>query len=126
MPANGIETELAIGAADMQATDMFVRDHGDIPNAFFGGGQFPLSGLTSFKVEWRGVDDRLEMRVDDPAKGQYAGQIVRNAARMEWTATVGKYSFASDPIWTSSSSFAEMGQIRNGYFYLQEPGPESG
>jgi hypothetical protein len=125
MPPEGIETELAIGAADMQATDMFVRDHGDIPNALFGGGQFPLSGLTSFRVQWRGVDDRLDLRVDDPAKGQYAGEIVRNSARMEWTATVGKYSFVSDPIGTSSSMFAEMGQIRNGYYYLQESAPDS-
>jgi hypothetical protein len=44
---------------------------------------------------------------------------------MEWTATVGKYSFASDAIGTSSSLFAEMGQIRNGYFYLQDPASES-
>ena len=37
-------------------------------------------------------------------------------AQMSWTATVGDYTLVSDPIATSSSSYAEIGQERNGVF----------
>jgi hypothetical protein len=36
---------------------------------------------------------------------------------MEWTATVGDLVFASDPLSSSSSSFAEIGHERNGSFF---------
>jgi hypothetical protein len=38
---------------------------------------------------------------------------------MEWTATVGDYTFVSDPLATSSSTFAEIGHERNGVFFPQ-------
>jgi hypothetical protein len=36
--------------------------------------------------------------------------------KMEWTALVGPYRFVSDPLPTSSSTFAEIGHERNGSF----------
>jgi hypothetical protein len=51
--------------------------------------------------------------------GGFAGEFVRNTAQMEWTATVGDYTFVSDPLATSSSSFAEIGREWNGSFFPQ-------
>jgi hypothetical protein len=45
--------------------------------------------------------------------GGFAGEFVRNSA----SAAVGDYTFVSDPIVTSSSSFAEIGHERNGSFF---------
>jgi hypothetical protein len=49
--------------------------------------------------------------------GGFAGEFVRNTAQIEWNAAVGDYTFVSDPIATSSSSFAEIGHERNGSFF---------
>jgi hypothetical protein len=46
--------------------------------------------------------------------GGFACEFVRNTAQMEWSATVGGHTLVSDPIATSSSSFAEIGHERNG------------
>jgi hypothetical protein len=70
----------------------------------------------SFKVVWSGVDERLNIKNTDPVYGGFAGEFVRNSAQMEWSAAVGDYTFVSDAIVTSSSSFAEIGHERNGSF----------
>ena len=70
----------------------------------------------SFKVVWSGVDERLNIKNTDPVFGGFAGEFVRNKAQMEWSAEVGNYTFVSDPIGTSTSSFAEIGHERNGSF----------
>jgi len=36
---------------------------------------------------------------------------------MEWTGTLGDFTFASAPLGTSTSSFAEIGHERNGSFF---------
>ena len=100
----------------MQASNVAILDYGYIANALFGGGPPPTPGTVSFKVVWSGVGQRLNIKNTDPVYGGYAGEFVRNTAQMEWSATVGDYTFVSDPIATSSSSFAEIGQERNGVF----------
>jgi len=76
-------------------------------------------GSVSFRVVWSGVGQRVNIRNTDPTYGGFAGEFVRNAAQMEWTATVGNYTFVSDPLATSSSAFAEIGHERNGSFFPQ-------
>ena len=66
---------------------------------------------------WSGVNDRLNIKNTDPVFGGFAGEFVRNTAQMEWSAAVGDYTFVSDPMVTSSSSFAEIGHERNGSFF---------
>jgi hypothetical protein len=63
------------------------------------------------------VNQRLNIRNTDPVYGGFAGEFVRNTAQMQWTATVGDFVFESDAIGTSSSSYAEIGQERNGVFF---------
>ena len=87
------------------------------PNAIFGGGPPPVAGTVSFKVQWSGVNQRVNIRNTDPVFGGFAGEFVRNSAQMEWSATVGNLVLVSDPLGTSSSSFAQIGQERNGVFF---------
>lgn len=118
IPGDGIDVHLGKGIADMMADDVPILDYGDIENALFGGGPAPTPGFVSFKVVWNGVDERLHIQNDDPVYGGFAGAFIRNTAQMEWTATVGDFTFVSAPLATSSSSFAEIGHERNGSFFL--------
>ena len=115
----GIEVRLGKGFASMKAANVPIYDYGDFGNALFGGGPAPIAGLVSFTVEWHGVNERVQVRNDDPPSsgGGFAGEFIRNAAQMEWTATVGDLTFVSDPLTTSSREFAEIGHERNGAFF---------
>jgi hypothetical protein len=117
IPGDGIQVNLGNGAASMEADDIPILDYGNLANALFGGGPAPTPGSVSFKVIWSGVDERVKIRNDDPVYGGFAGTFIRNTAQMEWTATVGDFTFVSAPLATSSSSFAEIGQERNGVFF---------
>ena len=116
IPVAGVDVHLGKGSASLQASDVAILDYGNIPNALFGGGPAPMAGTVSFRVVWSGVDERLNIKNTDPVFGGFAGEFIRNRAQMEWSATVGDFSFVSDPIGTSSSSFAEIGHERNGSF----------
>jgi hypothetical protein len=116
IPIAGVDVQLGKGSATLQASDVAILDYGAIPNALFGGGPPPTSGTVSFKVVWTGVNERLNIKNTDAVFGGYAGEFVRNSAQMEWSAAVGDYTFVSDPMVTSSSSFAEIGHERNGSF----------
>lgn len=102
----------------MEAEDVPVFDYGNINNALFVG-ENPIPGIVSFRVEWEGVEEKLHIRNTDPVYGGFAGLFIRNSAQMEWTAQVGDFLFESDPLETSSSSFAEIGHERNGCFFPQ-------
>ena len=114
---DGVAVNLGKGSATMEASNVPIFDYSNIPNALFGGGPPPVAGTVSFKVAWRGVNQRVNIKNTDPAYGGFAGEFIRNAAQMEWTATVGNLTFASAPLATSSSSFAEIGHERNGSFF---------
>jgi hypothetical protein len=101
----------------MEADDVPIFDYTTIPNALFGGGPAPTPGSVSFTVTWSGVEERLKIRNTDPVYGGFAGEFIHNAAQMEWTATVGAFTFDSAPLSTSSSVFAEIGHERNGVFF---------
>jgi hypothetical protein len=114
---DGVQAQLGAGNATLQASNVPILDYGNIMNALFGNNPPPIPGVVSFKVEWSGVQQRVNIRNTDPVYGGFAGEFVRNTAQMQWTATVGDLVFESDPIGTSSSSFAEIGHERNGVFF---------
>jgi hypothetical protein len=116
IPITGVDVQLGKGSASLQASDVAILDYGQIPNALFGGGPPPIAGTVSFKVVWHGVNERLNIKNTDPVFGGYAGEFVRNTAQMEWSAAVGDFTFVSDPMVTSASSFAQLGHERNGSF----------
>jgi len=111
-----IDVNLGKGFASMEVEDLPVFDFGDFGNALFGTG---TPAAVSFTVEWRGVNQRVNIKnTDSPADGGgWAGEVIRNVAKMEWTAAVGHLSYESDPLATSGSSFAEIGKERNGVFF---------
>jgi hypothetical protein len=115
IPPDGISINLRDGRASMVARDVPIYDYGTFDNALSGGIGVP--GTVSVKVVWSGVDERVQIHNTDPVYGGFSGDFVRNSAQLEWTATVGDLVFASDPLATSSSSFAEIGQERNGVFF---------
>jgi hypothetical protein len=114
---DGVQVQLGAGNATYQASNVPILDYGNIGNALFGGGPSPVPGVVSFKVEWNGVHQRVNIRNTDHVFGGFAGEFVRNAAQMQWTAKVGDLVFESDALGFSSSSFAEIGQERNGVFF---------
>jgi hypothetical protein len=113
----GVKVEFGSGSASLRVSNAPILDYGAIPNALFGGGPPPIPGTVSFKVVWSGVNQRVNIRNTDPVYGGFEGEFIRNTAQMEWTAQVGNYTLVSDPLATSSSSFAEIGQERNGFFF---------
>jgi hypothetical protein len=117
IPQDGVEAHPGSGVAVMKATDVPILDYGDIGNALFGGGPPPAPGSVSFTVKWGGAGERVKIRNEDPVYGGFAGEFIRNSAQMAWTASVGEFRFVSDPLETSSSSFAVIGHERNGCFF---------
>jgi len=117
IPSDDIQVHLEQGAASMEADDVPIFDYTIIPNALFGGGPAPTPGSVSFTVTRSGVDERHKLRNTDPVYGGFAGEFIRNTAQMEWTATVGNFTFDSAPLSTSSSVFAEIGHERNRVFF---------
>ena len=110
IPEESIQVSLGKGRASMEADDVPILD--DI----YVDGQ-PTPGFVSFTVVWSGANERLNIRNDDPVYGGFTGTFIRNTAQMEWTATVGDFTFVSAPLATSSSLFAEIGHERNGIFF---------
>jgi len=102
------------GDAIYRAGDIPVLDFHYIENALFGGGPAPTPGVVSFEVRWFGVNNRSNVK--NPSNN-FAGEFVRGQAQMEWSATSGDYHYASAPMSTSSSEFAEIGHERNGTFF---------
>ena len=119
LPADSVKIQFAQGGASLQAADVPILDYGNTPNALFGGGPPPIPGSVSFRVVWSGVLRRLHIRNTNPVYGGFEGLFIRNTAQMEWTATVGDLKFVSDPLAKSSSTFAQIGQERNGSFFLK-------
>jgi hypothetical protein len=117
LPKDSVEVQFGKRRASLQASDVPILDYGTIINALFGGGPSPVPGSVSFKVVWSGPGQRLHIRNTDSTYGGFAGEFIRNTAQIEWTATVGDYTFVSDPLATSSSAFAEIGRERNGSFF---------
>jgi hypothetical protein len=114
---NGVDVNLGTGSASLQVSNAPILDYGSLGNALFGGGPPPVPGTVSVRVDWQGVNQRLNIRNTDPVYGGFAGEFVRNAAQMQWSATVGDFVFESDALGTSSSSFAEIGHELNGVFF---------
>ena len=118
LPEDSIEVRLGKGSASLEAWDVPILDYGNIPNALFtGNNPPPVPGSVSFRVVWIGVNQRVNIRNTDPVYGGFAGEFIRNIAQMEWTATVGDLTFVSDPLATSSSTFAEIGHEWNRSFF---------
>ena len=81
-----------------------------------GSNPLPTPGWISFKVVWRGGTTSMPVNSTDPTNGIFAGTLADCMAQMEWTAEVGDFSFQSDPLESSQSSYAQIGQEINGSY----------
>jgi hypothetical protein len=116
IPANSVQVDLTDGTASYRAAHLPILDYGNLANALFAGGPNPIPGSVSFKVAWSGATQSIDINNRDPVFGGFSGTFIRNSAQMEWTAKVGDFEFVSEPLRTSTSSFAEIGQETNGSF----------
>jgi hypothetical protein len=117
IPPESVEVGFEEGSASMRVNNVSVLDYGDFTNALFGGGPKPKEARLSFVVRWSGRGKQV--KIVNPAQG-FKGNYIRNQAQMKWAATVGDFTYVSDPIRTSSSVFAELGRERNGSFFLND------
>lgn len=113
VPDGSVMADLAQGRAVLAARDVPILDHGTIPNSLTGMGPPPVPGSVSFRVEWRGSGPPVTVRNQEQG---FVAELVRGTAQMDRTARVGTHEFASAPMPTSSSAFAEFGRERNGIF----------
>jgi len=117
LPARAVEVDLANGTGSMRASKVPIYDYGTLQNApFTGNNPPPVHGWISFRVVWQGGIVSLPVSSTDPTKGIFSGTFAQCRAQMEWQAQAGDFSFESDPLETSLSTFAEIGQEMNGSF----------
>jgi hypothetical protein len=117
LPASGVEVDLTNGTATMKAVKVPIYDYGTLQNALSTGtNPPPIPGWISFKVVWQGGVTMMPVTSTDPTKGIFSGSFATCMAQMEWQAQAGDFSFESDPLETSQSTFAEIGQEMNGSY----------
>ena len=114
---SGVEVNFENGRARMEARHVPIFDYGNFANTLFAVGPAPVQGSVSFRVVWSGAGERVSIRNTDPVFGGFEGDFIRNSAQMQWSGTVGDLRFESDPLKTSSSSFAEIGREQNGVYF---------
>jgi hypothetical protein len=117
LPPRGVEVQLTIGTAKVTASKVPVYDYGTLQNATsVGSNPPPVPGWVSFKVVWTGGVTMMPVASTDPTKGIFSGTFAQAPAQMEWQAAAGDFSFQSDPLETSQSTFAEICQETNGSY----------
>jgi hypothetical protein len=124
VPEHSIKINLEEGTASLRLRNLPVFDYFTVPNSL---DPVHLQGvaaatLHTLQVEWSGVTQHREY--NDPASS-FAGVFLETAARISVVVTTSAvpahdihgFRFVSDPLETSSSSFAEIGQEQNGAFF---------
>ena len=115
--ASAVKVDLTHGTAAMKADDVPIYDYRTLQNALFmGSSPPPTPGLASFNVVWTGGLVSMPVNSTDPTKGIFAGTFASCTAQMEWSAQAGDFTFQSDPLETSQSTFAEIGSETNGVY----------
>jgi hypothetical protein len=112
MGADSVDVQFGAGKGSMKGTNVSVGDYFNIPNGLF---HFlsPVPSSCSFDIQWSGpVTDRSQ--VNDPTVG-FGGEFVLSQAAMTWSASQDGFSFVSNP--STTSVFAQLGQMRNGVFF---------
>jgi hypothetical protein len=124
VPAHSITINLEAGTASLRLRNVPVFDYFTVPNSL---DPVHLQGvaaatLQTLQVEWSGVTQHRAYH--DPAS-TFAGVFLETAAHISVVVTTAAvpahaihgFRFVSDPLETSASSFAEIGQEQNGAFF---------
>jgi hypothetical protein len=112
MPGKAVHIDRRTGAATYAMNNMRLEDYYNLVNAFAGGPSTPsvASFLTTFTPKGKVISDRNEAN-------SFAVRYRVADARLAWTSQGGGFSFRSDKIGTSASTFAMIGTERNGKFF---------
>ena len=98
--------------ASMEVQDFMLSDWGNFMNNLHNENAVPATA--AFRVRWQNEIRRLTLR--DPQNG-FEGQFIETQAFVQWTSSQKGFTFVSDPMDTSTSSFAVFGHERNGVFF---------
>lgn len=112
VPQDSVEVHLGKGEAELEVDDLEVPDYFNLLNALRGGDSVPAE--VSFNVRWG--DPIRRRRLRDPVNG-FEGQFIETHAAIEWSASQDGFEFVSDEMETSASTFAVIGEERNGFFF---------
>jgi hypothetical protein len=124
VPEHSITINLEEGTASLRLRHVLLFDYFTVPNSL---DPVHLKGvaaatLHTLQVEWSGVTQHHEY---NDLTSTFAGVFLETAARISVVVTTSAvpkhdihgFKFVSDPLETSSSSFAEIGQEQNGAFF---------
>jgi len=113
LPSGSVHVHAGSGSAHMQATDMAIRDYGNVINSLQNGPFVPAT--VSFDQRWTGGGGHVKVRDHE---NDFGGRYVEGSASIEWSGQNAKGEFfQSDPASTSITHFAEVGKERNGAFF---------
>src|SRR5262249_53856255 len=98
--------------ASMDLQNFMTSDWGNILHNLRNENAAPATA--SFSIRWKNETRRLAVR--DPQNG-FEGRFIETQAFAQWTATRKGFTFVSDAMETSTSSFAVFGRERNGVFF---------
>jgi hypothetical protein len=107
-----VDCQPELGQASMEIQDFMTADWGNILHNLRN--ENDVSVAVSFTVRWKNEIRRLALR--DPQNG-FEGHFIETAAFVQWTSSQKGFTFVSDPLDTSTSSFAVFGHERNGVFF---------
>jgi hypothetical protein len=119
--SNALDVDEDEGTASLRVHNLRLFDFFNIPNALFHT-MTPLyiPATVSYSVEWINPGKRFSLTNTDH---HFTGEFVTTQARMAWSAHRDDgFRFVSDPAGTSTSVFAETGEVRNGVFFNTSAG----
>jgi hypothetical protein len=114
LPSDTVTVDLDAGTATLEVHDLHMKDYFTFENSLLGNGRPPVPTVVSFKVEWKAEGPVNEF---DNTAQQFQGKFRNALAHMEYTGRAGHFQFESDPLDSSVTEAAELGQESNGAFY---------
>jgi hypothetical protein len=107
-----VDVSLESAEASMEVQDFMISDWGNFLHNLRNENDVPVA--VAFTVRWKNEIRRLTLR--DPQNG-FEGRFVETEAFAQWSASQKGFTFVSDPLATSKSTFAVFGHERNGVFF---------
>jgi hypothetical protein len=98
----------------MKVRDLEMEDYFNLFNALSDGPS--VEAEVSFEVRWDNPIAKKKVR-NEAADQRFTGLFTQTRARVEWSAEEEGFEFHSDPLFTSTTVYAEVGEERNGVFF---------
>ena len=112
IPDNAVHIDRRTGVATYALRNTRLDDYYNLVNAFAGGPSTP--SRATFRTTFTPTGKTYTVR--DEAN-RFAVRYRDATARLEWGAQGGGFAYQSDPIGTSTDTFAMIGTERNGKFF---------